>query len=210
MKNQNIADDLPEGNYAISPIDKQDIEPIVKIHMASFQGFFLTFLGHSFLKYFYQMFVESSYGVGVVAKKEQHAVGFACGTIHPTSFYRDLIQRKWFYLSVSAIPAIIKQPKTIMRLLGNVVHNTRGSVNSSAVLLSIAVYSDEQESGCGKLLIEEFIKTIKHQGASRVSLSTDRENNEKVNRFYRNIGFKLIHKAVTSYGRRINEYSMDI
>lgn len=56
--------------------DFHGVEQIVAIHLSSFPGFFLTFLGKGFLKYLYKGFILHPDSGILVAKEESHVVGF--------------------------------------------------------------------------------------------------------------------------------------
>ena len=72
--------------------------------------------------------------------------------------------------------------------------------------MSIAVDPNAAGRGIGKLLIDAFLEEMKRRGVLSVSLTTDRDDNEPVNTFYRNRGFWLTRQFVTPEGRWMNEY----
>ena len=48
------------------------------------------------------------------------------------------------------------------------------------------------------------------RGVSSVSLTTDRDNNERTNDFYQKLGFELARTYVTPEGRAMNEYLIQL
>jgi len=55
-----------------------------------------------------------------------------------------------------------------------------------------------------------FLEEAKRRGCVRVSLTTDRENNDRVNRFYQTLGFAIGRQYETPEGRKMNEYWIDV
>jgi ribosomal protein S18 acetylase RimI-like enzyme len=60
----------------------------------------------------------------------------------------------------------------------------------------------------GGMLVNAFINEVKKRGGKGVFLTTDAQNNDKVNRFYQNIGFTLESSYATPEGRKMNRYVM--
>jgi len=44
----------------------------------------------------------------------------------------------------------------------------------------------------------------------RVNLTTDKDNNDALNAFYRRLGFQLVRSFATPEGRWMNEYAIDL
>jgi ribosomal protein S18 acetylase RimI-like enzyme len=62
----------------------------------------------------------------------------------------------------------------------------------------------------GGQLVRAFCQALAERAVSAVCLTTDHSNNEKVNLFYENLGFRLGRTYVTADGRPMNEYVMTI
>ena len=60
----------------ISKTDKETIDDIVRIHLDTFQGFFLTFMGRSFLKLMYRSYIEYGSSDILVAFEDGKPIGF--------------------------------------------------------------------------------------------------------------------------------------
>ena len=72
--------------------------------------------------------------------------------------------------------------------------------------MSIAVSPEFQGRGIGKQLVEAFCQELAARGEPAVCLTTDRDDNEAVNRFYQRLNFQLARSFITPEGRAMNEY----
>jgi ribosomal protein S18 acetylase RimI-like enzyme len=81
---------------------------------------------------------------------------------------------------------------------------------SCGTLMSIAVLPEAQGRGIGKDLTVAFLEEARRRGLAMVSLTTDRDGNEGVNRFYVNLGFQCTRSTVTPEGRTMNEYVLHL
>jgi ribosomal protein S18 acetylase RimI-like enzyme len=76
--------------------------------------------------------------------------------------------------------------------------------------MSIAVKTGLQGRGLGSVLVDQFLDRMRRRNVPAVSLSTDRDENERVNVFYRRKGFRIAREYATSEGRWMNEYVIDL
>ncbi len=76
--------------------------------------------------------------------------------------------------------------------------------------MSIAVSPDAEGKGIGGLLVKAFCAEMGKRGAPTVCLTTDKENNDRTNRFYQKQGFHLSRSFVTPEGRAMYEYVLDL
>ena len=92
MEPESPAPMTPRTRMAASP----DLDAIVKIHLSSFPGFFLTLLGGRFLRLLYKEILEDPEGLLIVAEQQNSVVAFAGGVTRQTGFYGRLVRkRKW-------------------------------------------------------------------------------------------------------------------
>lgn len=188
-----------------------DVNKVVRIHLISFSGFFLSFLGPRFLTSLYAYILFSPDGVGYVAIDNSQVVGFVCGSMKPSGFYRRFFLSKWREIILSILSAIIRNPSVVPRLVWRFVTPPQASAEpGTATLMSIAVLPEYQNKGIGKALIQEFLNEMKKRGMRRVNLTTDRDNNDAVNSFYQRMGFQLVRSFVTPEGRWMNEYIIEL
>lgn len=185
----------------------KDLEEIVNIHLNSFQGFFLSFLGPKFLMLFYKGIISSTLGVGFVYIDNNRIEGFICGAINPSDFFHNLLRTKWFHFSIASLGAILKKPSIIPRLLRAINSPSSSSKgDKKATLMSIGIDSQVQGKGVGGILVQNFLKELKSKGIYEVNLTTDRLNNKRANQFYKKLGFTLKRYFTTPEDREMNEY----
>jgi ribosomal protein S18 acetylase RimI-like enzyme len=187
-----------------------DVSTVTKVHIKSFSGFFLTSLGSAFLRNLYSSILDDPDGIGYVAIRHAQIVGFAAGTAQPSGFYRRLLVRRWWQFAWSALPAVLRQPTIIPRLLrafslpAQVTHAKRGT------LMSIAILPECQGNGIGQSLVTAFLEEASQRGLYQVDLTTDRDHNQAANRFYQRLGFVCQRSFVRPEGRAMNEYVIDL
>jgi GNAT superfamily N-acetyltransferase len=195
--------------FDVVPLASHHIQRAVQVHLAAFPDFFLTFLGPRFLKEFYHSFTEDSAGIGFVAHDPQtkQVYGVIVGPFNPAGYFKRLLKRKWPAFCLASLTAVFKKPSVIGRLFRAVFY--RGDAPKAqglSLLSSIAVSPDIQSKGLGKLLVGAFIEEVRRRNGKGVFLTTDAENNDRVNQFYRNLGFNLESSYATPQGRKMNRY----
>jgi len=188
-----------------------DCAAVVAIHLSSFQGFFLTFLGRQFLGELYAGILDDSSGFAFVFDEHGRTVGFVAGTDHPAGFYKRLIRKRWWRFGLASLPALIKKPHVVLRLFRALsMPNQMTAENGHVTLMSIAVLPGEQNKGIGRLLAKAFLEEARKRGLHKVDLTTDKFNNDSVNAFYLREGFSKSRSFVTPEGREMNEYVIDL
>jgi ribosomal protein S18 acetylase RimI-like enzyme len=186
-----------------------DATQLALIHQESFHGFFLTSLGPRFLRLYYRALLGWPDGSGMVYVDRNRIVGFAVGVVDLSSFYRHLLTRRGWQFALYALPRMSKAP-TLLRRLRRAMSHPRQAVSRTrvATLTSVAVEPQAQGRDIGKQLIIAFLEEMQLRKVEEVNLTTDRRDNESVNRFYEKLGFSLERFYSTSEGREINEYAM--
>lgn len=149
--------------------------------------------------------------VALVALKDEQVVGFVVGVTHQSSFYGQLVRRRLFAFARVSLGAAIRQPSIIPRLF-RALGYSRSSQEAvaQALLMSIAVAPDAAGVGIGQQLVKAFLDEMQARGITSVSLTTDRDNNERTNAFYQKLGFELARIYVTPEGRAMNEYLIQL
>ena len=184
-----------------------DILRIVKVHIASFPGFFLTFLGPRFLRLLYTALMERDGGVLLVAKKDAQVAGFVGGVLKQQGFYSQLVkQHKWRF-GISCFAAIAKRPRIVPRLFRALRRSSEAKQSAAqACLMSIGVDPTIQGKGIGRALVTAFCEELRKKGCPSVCLTTDKVDNEKTNCFYQGLGFSIAREYTTPEGREMYEY----
>jgi len=194
---------------ACRPMAPGDISRVVEIHLASFRGFFLSFLGPRFLREFYRGTLNDPASLVFVAVDGPGRIaGFIAGHVEPSSFYKRLLMRRGWAFAMASIGPVLRRPSIIPRLFRAMRY--RGGTPAKpggALLASLAVHPEMQAVGAGKLLVRRFAEECFRRGAAYIYLTTDRENNDAVNRFYQSLGWKIETEVVTPEGRALNFYT---
>lgn len=187
------------------------LDDVVDIHLKSFKGFFLTFLGAKFLNVYYQSVVNHKDAIKFLYIEDSTIKGFIVGTMNPSGFYTALLKQDWFRFGIAALPAVLKKPQSSSRLLRAFAKPTQTLKDRGIVeLSSIAVLPDAQKGGIGEKLLNAFVNEAEKRGAKAVYLTTDAYNNEAVNGFYQKHGFAVRRVFETPDKRVMNEYWLDI
>jgi len=191
----------------IREMNIDDVDSVVNVHLLSFQGFFLSFLGSQFLSELYAGILEDSTGISFVYSEEARILGFAAGTSKPAGFYSGLLHRRWWRFGLASLVPILKNPLIIPRLLRAFRKPQDVSDGPDiGTLMSIAVSPNSQGRGIGQSLVKAFLEEAAQRGLKYVDLTTDKNNNDAVNQFYQRLGFRCSRTFVTSEGRDMNEY----
>jgi len=184
-----------------------DLERIVAIHLESFPGFFLTFLGRDFLLLLYKGLQDDPEGVVLVAANGEQVEGFVAGVLRQAGFYNRLLSNNKWAFARAAARALAKRPSIAPRLVRALKKPAEVRQSScEACLMSIAVHPEFASKGIGQQLVEAFCEELSRRGANEVCLTTDQVKNEPVNRFYQRLGFQLSSTFITHEGRAMNEY----
>jgi len=194
----------------IRSMKSADIDQVVDVHMISFEGFFLSFLGRDFLTQLYSSIIQDADGIAFVSE-EQRVIGFVAGTAQPSNFYRRLIIHRWWRFGLASIKPVIKNPSIISRLLRALkMPQSASNEANRGSLLSIAVLPEYQGKGIGELLVKVFLDESARRGLKKVDLTTDAIDNDGVNHFYKKLGFVIERSFETPEGRSMNEYLINI
>lgn len=188
-----------------------DREGMVRIHLDAFPGFFLTFLGANFLGEFYEAARLDPTGIALVASADERLHGFVVGTVEPGGFYGRLLRTRWHRFALASLRAVIRRPAIIPRLVRALLLPSQSAhLDQSALLMSLAVDPSGQGRGTGGRLVSAFLATAHARGCRRVLLTTDRDDNDSVNHFYRRQGFDVCREYRTPEGRAMIEYVIDL
>jgi ribosomal protein S18 acetylase RimI-like enzyme len=187
-----------------------DVPRVVEIHLAAFPGFFLSFLGASFLRLFYAEAVALG-EICLVATSKGAVVGFVMGSVQPGGFFKKLIKRRVLAFGFAALPAVLRKLSTGVRVARALIKPKQAAkAAGTATLMSIGVDPATQGTGAGKALVLAFLDEARRRGASTVDLTTDKVENDRTNAFYLSLGFAVAREITTPEGRVLNEYEIDV
>lgn len=196
--------------YAIRKVDsteKEIVNEVVSIHMDSFDGFFLTFLGPGFLRQMYRSYCEEETSGLIVAFEKNRPIGFLAYSGNLCGLYKYMIKKRLVAFMWYSLGAFIRKPRIFFRLIRAFLKPGESKRNEPYVeLASIAVSSDEMSKGIGAQLIKYFVDMVDFEKYEYITLETDAVNNDRVNAFYQKNGFKFERQYETHEGRIMNEY----
>jgi len=225
-RNDAVSDQLPPMSHndrgegksrapkvTIGELRVADVDAAVEVHLQAFPGFFLSFLGRSFLRQFYLAYCDDRTSVALVATRDQppELLGAVIGPLRPAGFYKSLLLRRWWRFGLAACAAVLRRPLIIPRLVRAVSYRGDAPADRTdrALLSSVAVRPGAQGMGIGKMLVRAFLEKTKQAGLRGAYLTTDADNNDAVNAFYRRMGFKVESEFTTPEGRRMFRHVYD-
>lgn len=185
-----------------------DTDSIVKIHCDAFDGFFLTSLGKTFLRFYYSCFINSDETIVLCAENNGTLLGFAAIAQNAHGFNSRLIKRNFIKFSLLAMKLLFTCPKSLVRLARNIRKTGNGGgidtdLEAYAELFSIGVSPQSQGQGIGKILLAESEQEIKKRGVQRVSLTTDYYDNDSALAFYRSMGYEVMYEFIAYPDRKM-------
>lgn len=188
--------------------EKKVIEEVVNIHVSTFTGFFLTFMGKGFLKQMYRSYCEHEKSQLLIAKDEQgETLGFLGYSYDMSGLYKFMIKRRFVLFAWYSLGAFLRKPKIFMRLIRAFLKPNESKREENYVeLASIGVDPQKKAKGIGTLLIDELKRRVDFKSYEYITLETDAVNNEAANKFYLKNGFSLERTYETREGRKMNEY----
>lgn len=187
--------------------DFKYVDSIVAIHLETFQGFFLTFLGKGFLGQLYRGFIEHEDSGIIVTIDNGKLLGFCAYSENISAFYKYLLKKRLLQFSWYAVGAFFRKPKAIFRLLRAFGFSKNAKRNEPYIeLASIGVLPEAKNRGIGSKMINYLINMPHSAQSHYIKLETDKVNNDAVNLFYQKNGFTLERSYITPEGREMNEY----
>ena len=174
----------------LSNYDKKIVNEIVEIHLSTFKGFFLTFMGRGFLRQMYSSYLLHNKSNIIVAIDSHKVVGFLAYSYDMSGLYKHMIKHRLVQFAWYSLGAFFRKPEYVE-------------------LASIGVNPECKSSGIGTMLIDKLKKTVDFDKYRYITLETDAINNDAVNSFYCKNGFVLIREFETPEGRKMNEYHFE-
>ena len=187
--------------------EKKIIDEIVTIHLNTFTGFFLTFMGRGFLKQMYQSYCDHEGSGLLVAENNGKSIGFVAYSSNFSDLYKFMIKTRLVQFGWYSIGAFFRRPSAFIHIIkafwkpGEVKRKEK-----YVELSSIGVDPDSKSKGIGSMLIDNLKKLVDFEKYAYITLETDAVNNEGAIRFYEKNGFVRERMFVTGEGRKMYEY----
>ncbi len=192
----------------IDKAEKNLINSVVDIHLKTFSGFFLTFMGKGFLRQLYFSYSKhKDSGLLVAFEENDTPIGFLAYSENISDLYKFMIKKRLIPFAWYSLGAFFRKPKIFMRLVRAFLKPGESKrAEEYMELASIGVLPACKGYGVGSALIEELKRIAKDTSCKYIALETDAENNERANRFYIKNGFILNSTFETHEKRKMNEY----
>ncbi|MFN8468695.1 MAG: GNAT family N-acetyltransferase [Caldilineaceae bacterium] len=191
----------------VRPMVEADVDEVARVHLLAFPNFFLSFLGERFLRELYMGILNDISGIAFVLEVNEQVCGFVAGTDNSAGLYMRLLKERWWRFGWACAGKALRCPRIVPRLLRAFsAPSDKQREPGCGLLMSLATRPDFQGKHCGRSLVDAFLVAAAQHGLHAVALTTDRDNNEHVNRFYQHLGFELAETYVTAEGRSMNEY----
>ena len=189
----------------IKKAQKKDLPEIVAVHIKAFPNFFLTTLGEGFLNLYYKSVLKSPDGVLLIGQYEGETAGFCAGSLLSSGFNTRLLKNNLIGYACQGIKLLFTHPRRIWHLIKNLTKENVdvGDKGEYAELFSIGVDPTKQGGGVGKKMLLALEDEVSKNGGTKLSLTTDYENNEKAIEFYHSLGYKEWYDFVTYPNRRM-------
>jgi ribosomal protein S18 acetylase RimI-like enzyme len=192
-------------------LQAKDSKLMAKLHVLAFPNFFLTTLGEKFLRTFYEKTLKSKNGFGTGVFEENKLISFALGTDQIIGFYKSLIKKNGFSLLFAAFPKLVSNPRNVLRILKNLSGNSENfQPDVGGWLLSICTDPRYQGVGVSQQCISAFEKLAKEKPLGQIWLTTDYQQNERANLFYRKMDYQLASTFTNANNRKMNLYSKNL
>ena len=187
--------------------EKELINDIVSIHLNTFTGFFLTFMGRGFLNQMYRSYCDHDESGLLVAEENGKAVGFLAYSGNFSGLYKYMIKTRLIPFSWYSVGAFFRRPSAFMHIIKAFLKPSEVKRAEKYVeLSSIGVDPTIKSKGVGSLLIDELKKSVDFNKFVYITLETDAVNNEGAIRFYEKNGFVRERMYETDECRKMFEY----
>lgn len=188
-------------------LNQRELDDVVRIHMETFTGFFLTFLGKGFLKQMYKGFITHKNSGLIVAKSEKGIVGVLAYSEDLSAFYKYLIKTRLIPFAWYSLGAAIRRPSALIRLIRAFLKpGETKRMEKYVELSSIGVAPEAKGQHVGSKMIDKLKEAFDSEKFAYINLETDAVDNEGANIFYVKNGFVLTREFETPEGRKMNEY----
>lgn len=187
--------------------EKELINEIVTIHLNTFTGFFLTFMGRGFLKQMYQSYCDHDESGLLVAEEDGKALGFLAFSSNFSGLYKFMIKTRLIQFGWYSIGAFFRRPSTFMHIISAFLKPGEAKRKEKYVeLSSIGVDPDVKSKGIGSKLIDSLKNNVNFNKYAYINLETDAVDNEGAIHFYEKNGFVRERMFETDEGRKMYEY----
>lgn len=187
--------------------EKKLINEIVTIHLNTFTGFFLTFMGRGFLRQMYQSYCDYDESGLLVAEEDGKALGFLAFSSNFSGLYKFMIKTRLIQFGWYSVGAFFRRPSAFMHIISAFLKPGEAKREEKYVeLSSIGVDPNVKSKGIGSKLIDALKDNVDFDKYAYINLETDAVDNEGAIHFYEKNGFVRERMFETDEGRKMYEY----
>lgn len=190
----------------VCSLSESDLSQVVQIHLAAFPSFFLSKMGPSFLRLYYNAVRKMPDGILLGCYDGSgKVIGFSAATTNCSGFNKRLLLKNILTFGLISFKLLFTNPEALIHLVANLTKRPQNGIKDSfdyGELLSIAVSPGFQRSGIGQSLIIATEQMVSKSGQFELSLTTDAKDNEKAVSFYKKNGYAILYEF-TAYPNRI-------
>lgn len=197
----------------------QDLPEVAALHLKALPPSFFASLGPRFLRRYYESFLTSPYGIGLIATREGRTCGFVIGSAAAADHSAWVVRHRGLRLAAAALAAMLLRPRVLAHFVATrgaryargvyrrLRHRPRseaaGAAQSGqpAVLAHVAVHSAWRRMGLGEVLVRAFEQEAGARGGRNVELVT-LDGPEGAGRFYERLGYTTDRVRRDDDGRR--------
>ena len=191
----------------VNPGEKQCINEIVEIHLKTFTGFFLTFMGRGFLRQMYSCYTVHEDSGLLAAEENGKTIGFLAYSANMSGLYKYMIKYRLIPFGWYSLGAFLRKPAVFMRLIRAFLKPGEAAREEKYIeVSSLGVSPEIKSKGIGSRLLDSLKQEVDFSNIAYIALETDAEHNELANHFYCKNGFQLVRSYETHEGRKMNEY----
>lgn len=191
----------------IRKIKPAEYKKLAAIHEKVFPSFFMTSLGIGYLKDHYKALLKYHDTIAFAAVDDDEFIGFVMGRADSKNGLKKVVKAYPMHFAFMALKLMVTKPLSLIRVVKNLskvskdkdVHDDQ----HYAEIGLIGVCPGIKGKGIGHSLFKAFCEEAKKQGAVRVSLTTDLNDNELVLKAYDNWGFKEYYKFISYPDRQM-------
>lgn len=191
----------------IEAFDKAIVDKITDIHLKTFEGFFLTFMGRGFLRQMYRSYCDHDRSGILVATENGCVIGFLAYSEDLSALYKYMLKKRLIPFAWYSAGAFIRKPASFLRIVRAFLKPSESRRQEAYVeLASIGVDPESKRLGAGSKLVSSLIERTDFDKFEYITLDTDAVNNDAANLFYIKNGFKEARRFQTHEGRKMIEY----
>ena len=191
------------GVVRVRPLAAEDVAWTAELQQAELPHGFFARLGQPFLRAYHLTFLESPFGIALVAERDGRPLAFLVGASEARPHRAWVLRRNRRRLAAAGVACLARHPHVLVELVrtrarryaraltayrGKVRYGDVRERRPTAILKHVVVAPDARGSGGGRLLVEEFVAEARARGAAVAQLTTVADG--EAEGFWRRLGWK--------------------